>query len=142
MASTCRLYSGDEQKRIAEDTIADVNASGLWPGKVVTEVAPAGPFWEAEPSIRTIWNVSRRLHLPLRPAPLEIAASGRGEGQLADRARRGASSVAASVRPLFPFVLVVSPPAISYANSAMARRAGSADLPLHGGLFQSGSPTG
>ena len=38
-----------EQKRIAEDTIADVNASGLWPGKVVTEIAPAGPFWEAEP---------------------------------------------------------------------------------------------
>jgi peptide-methionine (S)-S-oxide reductase len=38
-----------EQKRIAEDTIADVDASGLWPGKVVTEVAPAGPFWEAEP---------------------------------------------------------------------------------------------
>ena len=41
--------TSDEQKRIAEDTIADVNASGLWPGKVVTEVAPAGPFWEAEP---------------------------------------------------------------------------------------------
>jgi peptide-methionine (S)-S-oxide reductase len=39
----------DEQKRIADDTIADVNAAGLWPGKVVTEVAPAGPFWEAEP---------------------------------------------------------------------------------------------
>ena len=39
----------DEQKRIAEDTIADVNASGLWPGRVVTEVAPAGPFWKAEP---------------------------------------------------------------------------------------------
>ena len=31
------------------DTIADVEASGLWPGKVVTEVSPAGPFWEAEP---------------------------------------------------------------------------------------------
>ena len=43
------FYTTDEQKRIAEDTIADVNASGLWPGKVVTEVAPAGPFWEAEP---------------------------------------------------------------------------------------------
>jgi peptide-methionine (S)-S-oxide reductase len=43
------FYTNDEQKRIAEDTIADVDASGLWPGKVVTEVAPAGPFWEAEP---------------------------------------------------------------------------------------------
>jgi peptide-methionine (S)-S-oxide reductase len=42
-------YLDDEQKRIAEDTIADVDASGLWPGKVVTEVEPAGPFWEAEP---------------------------------------------------------------------------------------------
>jgi peptide-methionine (S)-S-oxide reductase len=38
-----------EQKRIAEDVIADVDASGLWPGRVVTEVVPAGPFWEAEP---------------------------------------------------------------------------------------------
>ncbi|MFD7682492.1 peptide-methionine (S)-S-oxide reductase MsrA [Streptomyces sp. NPDC060187] len=42
-------YFDDEQKRVVEDTIADVDASGLWPGKVVTEVAPAGPFWEAEP---------------------------------------------------------------------------------------------
>ena len=42
-------YTSAEQKRIAEDTIADVEASELWPGKVVTEVAPAGPFWEAEP---------------------------------------------------------------------------------------------
>jgi peptide-methionine (S)-S-oxide reductase len=43
------FYTSDEQKHVAEDTIDDVNASGLWPGKVVTEVAPAGPFWEAEP---------------------------------------------------------------------------------------------
>lgn len=43
------FYTTDEQKRIAEDTIADVEASGLWPGKVVTEIAPAGEFWEAEP---------------------------------------------------------------------------------------------
>jgi peptide-methionine (S)-S-oxide reductase len=42
-------YLDDEQKNTAEDTIADVNASGLWPGKVVTEVVPAGDFWEAEP---------------------------------------------------------------------------------------------
>lgn len=42
-------YVDDEQKRIAEDAIADVNASGLWPGKVVTEVEPVGDFWEAEP---------------------------------------------------------------------------------------------
>ena len=43
------FYTSDEQKRVAEDTIADVDASGLWPGKVVTEIAPAGPFWQAEP---------------------------------------------------------------------------------------------
>ena len=43
------FYTSDEQRRVAEDTIADVDASGLWPGKVVTEVAPAGDFWEAEP---------------------------------------------------------------------------------------------
>jgi len=43
------FYLSDEQKRVAEDTIADVEASDLWPGKVVTEVSAAGPFWEAEP---------------------------------------------------------------------------------------------
>jgi len=43
------FYISDEQKRIAEDTIADVDASGLWPGKAVTEVTAAGEFWEAEP---------------------------------------------------------------------------------------------
>jgi peptide-methionine (S)-S-oxide reductase len=42
-------YTDDEQKRVALDTIADVNASGLWPGDVVTEVESVGPFWEAEP---------------------------------------------------------------------------------------------
>jgi peptide-methionine (S)-S-oxide reductase len=43
------FYLSDAQQRTAADTIADVDASGLWPGKVVTEVTPAGPFWEAEP---------------------------------------------------------------------------------------------
>src|SRR5438309_11971995 len=42
------FYTNDEQRRVAKETIADVEASGLWPGKVVTELAPAGPFWEAE----------------------------------------------------------------------------------------------
>ena len=42
-------YVDEEQKRVAEETIEDVNASGLWPGKVVTEVKPAGDFWQAEP---------------------------------------------------------------------------------------------
>ncbi len=44
------IFYGDErQKAVIGDTIADVDGSGIWPGKVVTEVAPAGPFWEAEP---------------------------------------------------------------------------------------------
>jgi peptide-methionine (S)-S-oxide reductase len=42
-------YTSEAQERIAEQTIADVNASGLWPGKVVTELEPVGDFWEAEP---------------------------------------------------------------------------------------------
>lgn len=42
-------YVDDDQKKVAQDTISDVDASGLWPGKVVTEVEPVGPFWEAEP---------------------------------------------------------------------------------------------
>ncbi|MCW3819579.1 peptide-methionine (S)-S-oxide reductase MsrA [Micromonospora sp. DR5-3] len=43
------FYCDEQQRKVAEETIADVDASGLWPGKVVTEVTPAGPFWEAEP---------------------------------------------------------------------------------------------
>ena len=43
------FYCTQEQRRVAEDTIADVDASGLWPGKAVTEIVEVGPFWEAEP---------------------------------------------------------------------------------------------
>ena len=43
------FFENDEQKRVALDTIADVDASGIWPGKVVTELSEAVPFWEAEP---------------------------------------------------------------------------------------------
>tara|TARA_R110000787_G_scaffold270244_2_gene377187 strand:+ start:736 stop:1245 length:510 start_codon:yes stop_codon:yes gene_type:complete len=42
-------YEDEEQKGTALDTIADIEASGIWPGKVVTEVEPVGDFWEAEP---------------------------------------------------------------------------------------------
>jgi len=41
-------YVDEDQKAVALDTIADVEASGLWPGKVVTEVEPVGAFWDAE----------------------------------------------------------------------------------------------
>jgi peptide-methionine (S)-S-oxide reductase len=43
------FYTTEEQRRVAEDTIVDIEVSGLWPGKVVTELSPAGDFWEAEP---------------------------------------------------------------------------------------------
>ncbi len=43
------FYTSEEQKAEALNTIADVDASKIWPGKVVTEVKPAGPFWQAEP---------------------------------------------------------------------------------------------
>ena len=42
------FYTSDEQRQVAEDTIAAADASGLWPGKVVTKISEAGPFWEAE----------------------------------------------------------------------------------------------
>ncbi|AEG57308.1 Peptide methionine sulfoxide reductase msrA [Sinorhizobium meliloti AK83] len=62
-------YVDDEQKRIAQETIVDVEASGLWPGKVVTEVEPVGDFWEAEPEHQDyLERYPQRLHLPL-PAP-------------------------------------------------------------------------
>jgi len=43
------FYTSEDQQRVAEDTIADVEASGIWPGKVVTEIEAVGDFWEAEP---------------------------------------------------------------------------------------------
>jgi peptide-methionine (S)-S-oxide reductase len=43
------FYTSEEQRQVAKDTITDIDASGLWPGKAVTEVTQAGPFWEAEP---------------------------------------------------------------------------------------------
>jgi peptide-methionine (S)-S-oxide reductase len=71
------FYTSDEQKRIAEDTIADVDASGLWPAKVVTQVVPAGRFWEAEPEHQdnlqqnpggyTCHFVRPNWRLPIRP---------------------------------------------------------------------------
>ena len=42
------FYTSDEQRQVAEDTIADADVSGIWPGKVVTKISEAGPFWEAE----------------------------------------------------------------------------------------------
>lgn len=73
------FYTTPEQHGVALDVIADIDASGLWPGKVVTEVAPAGPFWQAEPEHqdylvrrpngytchfpRANWKLPQRMHL-------------------------------------------------------------------------------
>jgi peptide-methionine (S)-S-oxide reductase len=72
------FYTSEEQRLAACDTIADVDASGLWPGRVVTEVVAAGPFWEAEEEdqdylqkhpdgetchfVRPDWRLPRRPH--------------------------------------------------------------------------------
>ena len=85
------FYGSEEQKPVALDTIADVDASGLWPGKAVTEVAPAGPFWEAEPEhqdyllnyptgytchfLRPGWVLPKRIK-----RPSDLAGTGDGEG--------------------------------------------------------------
>ena len=79
------FYTSEEQRRVAEDTIADVEASGLWPGKVVTELSPAGDFWEAEPEhqdylerypngytchfVRPQWKFAAAIPAPKVPAP-------------------------------------------------------------------------
>jgi len=73
------FYTSDEQKRIAKDTIGDLDASGIWPGKVVTDVVPAGDFWEAEPEHQdylerhsagyTCHFVRSHWKLPLRETP-------------------------------------------------------------------------
>src|SRR3546814_18389430 len=97
------LFRSDEQKAVAKDTIADVNASGLWPGKVVTEVEAAGPFWEAEPEhqdyleriphgytchfVRPNWVLPRRSEAAASPMFLSAVPCGPGTlpgGQTAD----------------------------------------------------------
>jgi peptide-methionine (S)-S-oxide reductase len=80
------FYTSEEQRRVALDTIADVDASGLWPGKVVTEVAAAGPFWEAEPEHQdylqripdgyTCHFPRPGWKLPVRPRSAEAQANG------------------------------------------------------------------
>jgi peptide-methionine (S)-S-oxide reductase len=50
MAYRSAIFPQNEaQRQVAKETIADVDASGLWPGKVMTMIEPAGPFWDAEP---------------------------------------------------------------------------------------------
>jgi peptide-methionine (S)-S-oxide reductase len=106
------FYVNDEQKRVAEDTIADVEASGLWPGKVVTELAPAGPFWEAEPEhqdylerypdgytchfVRPGWKLPRRVQF----CPESLGCSTeRTVGHMGVALRRGRVGVAEPAAP-------------------------------------------
>ena len=77
-------YTDDEQRRVAEDTIADVEASGLWPGRVVTEVEPAGPVLGGRARASGLPRaVPERIHLPL-PAP-ELGAPEAGRGRKLSR---------------------------------------------------------
>jgi peptide-methionine (S)-S-oxide reductase len=82
------FYTSDEQRKVAQDTIADVNASGIWPGKVVTELSPAGPFWEAEPEHQDYlerYPSGYTCHFPRADWKLPKRAA-----QLGPRASRGA----------------------------------------------------
>ena len=75
------FYVSDAQKKVAEDTIADVDASGLWPGKVVTEVTPGRAVLGGRARAPGLPRaVSQRLYVSLRPPGLEAAAP-RGQGQ-------------------------------------------------------------
>ena len=94
------FYTTDEQRRIAEDTIADVDESGLWPGKAVTEVVPAGEFWEAEPEHQdyllrnpggyTCHFVRPGWRLPIRKSKGDLTDEDRGRsGKPSERQRQG-----------------------------------------------------
>ena len=73
------FYTSDEQRKVAEETIADVNASGLWPGKVVTEVTPVSDVLGSRTGApRLSGALSERLHLSLPSSQL-------GPSQAADR---------------------------------------------------------
>ena len=74
-------YTSPEQERVARDTIADVDASGIWPGKASTEVAAAGDFCKPSPNIRTISNAIPMGTLAtssVRAGACRNARSGRG----------------------------------------------------------------
>ena len=80
------FYTTDEQRTIAEDTIADVDASGIWPGKVVTEVSPGRPVLGGRTRASGLpRTVSRRLHVPFHSAELEAATPGGFDDQVTTR---------------------------------------------------------
>jgi peptide-methionine (S)-S-oxide reductase len=103
------FYTSDEQRQVAEDTIADVDASGLWPGKVVTEVSEAVPFWEAEPEHQDY----------LQRYPNGYTCHSRGRAGSCHTARRGPNSDARR-KPHAGTSIRSAPPAI--AASRISRR--------------------
>jgi peptide-methionine (S)-S-oxide reductase len=86
------FYTSEEQRRVAEHTIADVEASGLWPGKVVTELSPAGDFWEAEPEHQDYLERYPNGYTCHVVRPLEVAAEERRLTATAVRVARGGRS--------------------------------------------------
>ena len=93
------FYENDTQREIAEDTIADVEASGLWPGKVVTEVAPAGPFWEAEPEHQDYLERYPQGYTCHFPRPGWVLPHREGQGRLIGRAAGRALGAAPGRKP-------------------------------------------
>jgi len=89
------FYLDDEQRRVAEQTIAEVDASGRWPGKVVTELTPAGPFWEAEPEHQDYLALPGSCPWELTQRRARTAA---GAGLLAGPGRPGTSAPCPSTR--------------------------------------------
>jgi peptide-methionine (S)-S-oxide reductase len=71
-------YVDDEQKRVAEDIIADVNASGLWSGKAETEVESVGDFWQAEPKHQDYLSAMPTATPPFPASRLSAVPAGRG----------------------------------------------------------------
>jgi peptide-methionine (S)-S-oxide reductase len=91
------FYTDEQQKETALTTIAEIEASGLWPGPVVTEINPEEPFWQAEPEHQNyLQRHPRGLQLPLRSAELAAAVGAhipetrdsRGAERLSRRCRR------------------------------------------------------
>ena len=88
-------YTSEEQKREALDTIADVEASGLWPGKVVTEVEPAGDSGKPSRSTRTIWSDIRTATPATSSARIGFCRTGTKASSAARQSRAGSPAESA-----------------------------------------------
>ena len=92
------FYTSDEQRQVAEDTIADADASGLWPGKVVTKISEAGPSGRPRPKTRTTSSTTPTARISsVRSRPVRDSRLGRGG------AARGHLAMARLRPPVLPF---------------------------------------